>query len=199
MKTIRRLYFYAVAFISFEVVLWGLIGLIRSIVNPALITNSAQTLAQALSLILVGVPIFLIHWLWAQRASAREEDEKNATLRAVFLYGALLATLIPVVQNLIALINRTFLGAVRISYERALVGGTQSWPDNLIAIVLNLLLASYFWSILRADWSTLTDAENFKDIRRLYRFLWVLYGLLMVIFGAQQILHYIFYIPTSAI
>ena len=199
MKTIRRLYFYAVAFISFEVVLWGLIGLIRSIVNPDLITNSAQTLAQALSLILVGVPIFLIHWLWTQRASAREEDEKNATLRAVFLYGALLATLIPVVQNLIALINRTFLGAVRISYERALVGGTQSWPDNLIAIVLNLLLASYFWSILRADWSTLTDAENFKDIRRLYRFLWVLYGLLMVIFGAQQILHYIFYIPTGAI
>ena len=199
MKTIRRLYFYAVAFISFEVVLWGLIGLIRSIVNPDLITNSAQTLAQALSLILVGVPIFLIHWLWAQRASAREEDEKNSTLRAVFLYGALLATLIPVVQNLIALINRTFLGAVRISYERALVGGTQSWPDNLIAIVLNLLLASYFWSILRADWSTLTDAENFKDIRRLYRFLWVLYGLLMVIFGAQQILHYIFYIPTGAI
>ncbi|NOT04951.1 MAG: hypothetical protein HOP27_10175 [Anaerolineales bacterium] len=199
MKTIRRLYFYAVAFISFEVVLWGLIGLIRSIVNPDLITNSAQTLAQALSLILVGVPIFLIHWLWAQRASAREEDEKNATLRAVFLYGALFATLIPVVQNLIALINRTFLGAVRISYERALVGGTQSWPDNLIAIALNLLLASYFWSILRADWSTLTDAENFKDIRRLYRFLWVLYGLLMVIFGAQQILHYIFYIPTGVI
>ena len=121
------------------------------------------------------------------------------SLRAVFLYGALLATLIPVVQNLIALINRTFLGAVRISYERALVGGTQSWPDNLIAIVLNLLLASYFWSILRADWSTLTDAENFKDIRRLYRFLWVLYGLLMVIFGAQQILRYIFYIPTGVI
>ncbi len=199
MKTIRRLYFYAVAFISFEVVLWGLIGLIRSIVNPDLITNNAQALAQALSLILVGVPIFLIHWLWAQRASAREEEEKNATLRAVFLYGALFATLIPVVQNLIALINRTFLGAVRISYERALVGGTQSWPDNLIAIMLNLLLASYFWSILRTDWSTLTDAENFKDIRRLYRFLWVLYGLLMVIYGAQQILHYIFYIPTGVI
>ncbi|MBK8418233.1 DUF5671 domain-containing protein [Candidatus Villigracilis saccharophilus] len=199
MKTIRRLYFYAVAFISFEVVLWGLIGLIRSIINPDLVTNNAQALAQALSLILVGVPIFLIHWLWAQRTSAREEEEKNATLRAVFLYGALLATLIPVVQNLLALINRAFLGVVRISYERALLGGTQSWPDNLIAITLNLLLAAYFWSILRADWSTLTDTENFKDIRRLYRFLWVLYGLLMVIFGAQQILRYIFYIPTGVI
>ena len=33
MKTVRRLYFYAVAFISLEIVLWGLIGLLRSIVD----------------------------------------------------------------------------------------------------------------------------------------------------------------------
>ena len=31
MKSIRRLYFYLVAFISIEVVLWGLVGLLRSI------------------------------------------------------------------------------------------------------------------------------------------------------------------------
>ncbi len=199
MKTVRRLYFYAIAFISFEVVLWGLIGLIRSIVNPDLITDNAQALATALSLILVGVPIFLIHWLWAQRVSAREEEEKTATLRAVFLYGALFATLLPAVQNLLALINRTFIGVARISYERALIGGTQSWPDNLIAIILNLLLASYFWSILRAEWPNLPETENFKDIRRVYRYLWMLYGLLMIVFGAQQILRFILYIPTDLI
>ncbi len=33
MKTVRRLYFYAVALISIEVVLWGLINLLRSIVS----------------------------------------------------------------------------------------------------------------------------------------------------------------------
>lgn len=199
MKTVRRLYFYAIAFISFEVVLWGLIGLIRSIVNPDRITDNAEALATALSLILVGVPIFLIHWLWAQRVSAREEEEKTATLRAVFLYGALFATLLPAVQNLLALINRTFIGVAKISYERALIGGTQSWPDNLIAILLNLLLAAYFWSILRAEWPTLPETENFKDIRRIYRYLWMLYGLLMIIFGAQQILRFILYIPTDLI
>ena len=199
MKTVRRLYFYAVALISFEVVLWGLVGLIRSIVNPNLITDNAQALATALSLILVGIPFFLIHWLWAQRVSARDEEEKTATVRAVFLYGALFATLLPAVQNLLALINRTFIGAARISYERALVGGTQSWPDNLIAIILNLLMAAYFWSILRAEWPTLPDVENFKDIRRVYRYLWMLYGLLMVVFGTQQILQFILQIPTDLI
>ncbi|MFN3492284.1 MAG: DUF5671 domain-containing protein, partial [Anaerolineales bacterium] len=70
MKTIRRLYFYAVAFISIEVVLWGIIGLLRSIFNNNEITSGATSLAQALSLILVGAPIFLVHWLWAQNVSA---------------------------------------------------------------------------------------------------------------------------------
>ena len=76
--------------------------------------NSASTLAQALSLILVGVPIFLVHWLWAQRVSAKDDEEKTASIRAIFLYGILLGTLIPAVQNLLALIDRTFLAAANL-------------------------------------------------------------------------------------
>ena len=89
MKSIRRLYFYLVAFISIEVVLWGLVGLLRSIVDRT-IAGGADALARALALILVGVPIFLVHWLWAQRAAARDEEERTATLRAVFFYAILL-------------------------------------------------------------------------------------------------------------
>src|SRR5688572_969724 len=111
MKSIRRLYFYLVAFISIEVVVWGLIGLLRSVVDDT-VSGGADALAQALALILVGVPIFLIHWLWAQRASARDSEEKSATLRAVFLYGILLGTLIPVVQNLLSFIDRSLIQAM---------------------------------------------------------------------------------------
>ena len=39
MKTIRRLYFYAVAFISVEVVMWGIISLLRSIFSANKIVN----------------------------------------------------------------------------------------------------------------------------------------------------------------
>src|SRR5574342_660159 len=101
MKSIRRLYFYLVAIISIEVVLWGTISLLRSIVDKT-ISGGADALARALALILVGLPIFLIHWLWAQRVSAREEEEKTASLRALFLYAILLGTLVPVVQNLLS-------------------------------------------------------------------------------------------------
>ncbi|MBL8101601.1 MAG: hypothetical protein JNM02_03650 [Anaerolineales bacterium] len=192
MKTIRRLYFYAVAAISVEVVLWGIITLLRSIFNTNKIVDGSSTLAQALSLILVGLPIFLIHWLWAQRVSAKDDEEKTAGVRAIFLYGILLGTLIPAVQNLLALIDRTFLSAANLYTYRAIVGGSQTWLDNLIAIVINLLLAAYFWNILKEEWRTLPETESFAEIRRLYRFIWMLYGLLMVVFGAQQALDYAF-------
>jgi len=198
MKSIRRLYFYLVAFISIEVVVWGLILLLRSIVDDK-VSGGPRELAQALALILVGMPIFLFHWLWAQRASAREQEEKSATLRAVFFYAILLSTLIPVVQNLLAFINRSFLGAARLDSYRAFLGGSQTLADNFIAILMNAIVAAYFWNTLRGEWATLTEKENFSEVRRLYRYIWMLYGLLMTVFGAQQILRFLFYIPGDVL
>ena len=196
MKTIRRLYFYAVAFISLEVILWGMISLVRSFLGNR-IENGIQTLSQALSLILVGVPIFLFHWILAQRFSANDDEEKTATVRAVFLYGILLATLIPVIQNFIALLDRIFLTAAKLQVDRAIIGGSQTWVDNLIAIPINLIIAAYFWNVLRVEWHSLPETENFSEVRRLYRFVWVFYGLIMVIFGTQQTVSFIFSLPTK--
>ena len=196
MRTIRRLYFYIVALISLEVVLWGVIGLLRSIFSSRLV-NTADALAQALALVLVGLPIFLFHWLWSQRAAMKDDEERSASLRAIFFYAVLLGTLIPVVQNLLALISRLLLGVTKISYSRALMGGYQTWQDNLIAIIINSVVAYYFWVSLKDAWSSLdNECDTFSDVRRLYRYLWLLYSLLMTIFGVQQILRYILYLPV---
>ncbi len=196
MKTIRRLYFYAVAFISLEVILWGMISLVRSFFGNR-IENGVQTLAQALSLILVGVPIFLFHWILTQRFSAKDDEEKTASIRAVFLYGILLATFIPVVQNFVALLDRIFLSVANLQTDRAIIGASQTWVDNLIAIPINLIIAAYFWNVLCVEWRSLPETQNFSEIRRLYRFVWVLYGLIMVIFGTQQTVMFIFSLPTQ--
>ena len=195
MKSIRRLYFYLVALIAIEIVVWGLIGLLRSIVDQT-VSGGADALALALAYIFVGVPIFLVHWLWAQRISAREEEEKEATLRAVFLYAILIGTLIPVIQNFLAFIDRSFVQVVGLGVGRAFISfRNQTLADNLIAIVMNLIVAGYFWNVLRGEWGTLKEKENFTEVRRLYRYIWMLYGLLMTVFGAQQILRFLIYIP----
>jgi hypothetical protein len=200
-KSIRRLYFYLVALISIEIVLWGLVSLLRSIVDQT-ISGGADTLAQALALILVGVPIFLIHWLWAQRAAARDEEEKTAAIRAAFFYAILLGTLIPVAQNLLSFIDRSLVQVTGLGTERAFPAfGQQTLADNLIAIIMNGVVAAYFWNILRIEWGTLSDKdkENFTEVRRLHRYIWTLYGLLLTVFGAQQILRFLLYIPGDVL
>jgi hypothetical protein len=203
MRTIRRLYFYAVALISLEVVLWGLIILLRSILAEKVISPGAELLAQALALILVGVPIFALHWLWCQRAAAHDEEERSAMLRAIFLYAALLAALIPVVQNTLALFDQLLVSGAGLEVSRAVLGAGQSWKDNLIAMLFNGVAALYFLRVARADGQRLSapdgaaSAENFAGPRRLYRYIWVLYGLLLMVFGLQQVLSFLLYAPST--
>ena len=191
MITIRRIYLYAVTFVSLLVVLWGVIGLVRSIFAGAEVGGGVSRLAGALSLILVGVPVFLIHWTLAQRYALKDVEERSARLRAFFLYGSLLALLVPAVQNILALLNRAFLSALGQPAFRAMLGGGQSLSDNLVAIFLNLAVAAYFYTVLLADWRSSPLGEGYPDTRRLYRYLWMLYGLAMVVFGIQQVLGYL--------
>lgn len=186
MRTVRRLYLYLVAFLSLETVLWGLIGLAREALDATTLGGGVQRLATALALLFVGVPVFGIHWNLAQNLARREEEERSASTRALFLYGILLATLIPCVQNLLALFTRALLYLVDLPASIAWIGGRQTWGDNLIALLLNALTAGCFWLILRADWSRLTQVQSFADVRRLYRYVWLFYGLLLLILGVQQ-------------
>jgi Domain of unknown function (DUF5671) len=197
MQTIRRLYLYAVTIVSVEVVTWGAIGLLRSILAGEEIGGSVSRLAGALSLILVGVPVFLIHWLMAQRNALNDPDERSNRLRAIFLYGVLLVTLIPAVQNALSLLDRIILQALGQPSYRAMLGGSQSLSDNLVAIVVNLGVAAYFFWVLRADWRAYPMGDDFPETRRLYRYIWLVYGLVMVVLGSQQALAYLLVFWTA--
>lgn len=199
MRTIRRIYFYVVALISLEVVLWGMISLARSFICPGdlLCGGSDSALALGLALVMVGVPFFAFHWLMAQRFTRQEMDERASGIRAAFLYGVLLGTLIPVVQNILALVNRPVLTSLRMESSRALIGSTQTWSDNLIAIVMNLLVAAYFLYILRNDWKVIQPREAFANLRRIYRWFWALYGLALTVIGLEQLLRFLLFIDTG--
>lgn len=188
MQTLRRLYIYAVAFVSLEVVLWGAIGLARSFVVPRSVGGENQ-LAEAVSLILVGIPVFLLHWWWfAQRTALRLPGERSALLRAIFLYGVLLATLIPVVNNALSLIDRLMAGLFGLDVNLAPLGGMQTLSDNLIAIVFNAIAAGYFYFVLRQDWKVGPLGDDYAEIRRLFRYIWMVYGLVIAGIGFQRTL-----------
>jgi len=191
MKTIRRLYLYSVAFISLMVITWGLIGLARSAFAGNRVGDDVSQLAGALALIFVGIPVFLLHWWLAQRSASNDDDERYSYIRAVFLYGILLATLIPVTQNLMAMINQILFSLFDLGRASGIFGD-QTWIDNLIAIGMNTLIAVYIFSILRKDWATEPFGHAFVETRRLYRYIWMLYGLVLMVAGLILLLLFIF-------
>src|SRR5512146_1434917 len=126
MRTVRRLYVYGVAFISLEIVIWGAIGLGRSIFcQGRSLCGAGANLTQGLAAILVGIPFFLVHWGLAQRSARREEEERASGVRALFLYGLLLATLIPIVQNIIALLDHLALQLAGLTANQAMFSPNQ--------------------------------------------------------------------------
>ncbi len=186
MKTIRRLYLYGVALTSLETVLWGIVSLARSAISGTQVRGDTELLAGALSFILVGLPVFFLHWWLAQRGAAQEAEERFAGTRAIFLYATLLATLIPALQNTLALVDRAILSALGQETAAALVGADQTAVDNGIAIAVNLAVGAYFFYILKKDWDAAPEGDAYAQVRRVYRFIWVIYALGLAVFGAQQ-------------
>ena len=198
MQTIRRLYVYAVCLVSLEVVLWGTIGLLRSLfAGQEIGGGSVNQLAGALALILVGTPVFILHWLWAQRSIKSDPDERSSRVRAIFLYLALLVTLVPVTQNLLSLVDHLLLRLLGLSATRAMLGGSQSWSDNLVAILANAIAAGYFYWVVQTDWRAGVTGDTFAETRRLYRYIWLVYAALMAVFGLQQLLQFILLIGET--
>lgn len=191
MRTVRRIYFYAVTLVSLEIALWGVVSLARNILSPAYRPQDSDLLASGLALVLVGLPIFLLHWWLAQRDAARDEDERASRVRGVFLYAVLLATLIPVVQSVLAVVNRVLLDLLGEFPTQAIFGGQQTTVDNLISIVVNAVVFVYFLRELRADWRANLPGSTLAEERRLYRTIWVIYGLLLLTAGVRMMLLYV--------
>lgn len=140
---------------------------------------------------MVGLPVFLLHWWLVQRGASKDFVERSVTCRAVFLHGVLAVTLVPVVQNTLTLANRLLLVAFELDPWLAITGGEQSLSDNLIAVVVNALVALYFFLVLRDYWHQPLKGEIFPEVRRLYRYLWIVYSLAFVVGGSQQTLQFI--------
>lgn len=198
LPNIRRLYFYIITLVSLETVLWGGISAARLLLAGEVFGGSASRLAGVLSLALIGAPLFLLHWFLVQRRLRQDPEERSTGLWALFLYLTLLLTLVPVVQNVLALVDRLWLGIFHIATRRALLGGEQTTAGNLAAIALNGLAAFYFFRVLRSAWQPAPLGNDFGRVRWRYRYIWLVYSLALALLGAQQTLEAFLRYPAQS-
>ena len=66
MTTVRRWYVYLVSAISLQAVTWAVIALLRNLLLSRL-DPEPTAIAFQISVIVIGLPIFVAHWQWGQR------------------------------------------------------------------------------------------------------------------------------------
>lgn len=189
---VRRLYFYGMALISFIAVFIAIDNLVKVLddiwlgggVDSALFvidTYTRDAIAGNGGVLLVGTPIFLIHWGAIQRR--REPEELRSGMRKFFLYAATVVAVIYTTYNAYDLLQGITQLAVGVPLDQSLIWPT-GWLHDLLMFVIGLSIQIYW--LRRAD----QDGDLGQEVgiagtwRRLFQTAAGLFGLWLVIMGS---------------
>lgn len=170
MSNVRRGYIYLACIASLEAVTWAVISLLRNLLAPGQYTSLESTALQ-IAAIIVSLPIFLVHWLWAQRLAGRDPEERGATLRRLYLYGAMATFLSPFVANTFDLLDsllRLAFGLRPDSYRYLGLSQVALVVQHLAAMVVLALLWAYHRRVAAADAREIPETGGAATVRRLY-------------------------------
>lgn len=189
MSVVRRLYFYGVAFASLVMLAVGLSGL-GGVVVDALTTRSSwdgsavsglrPAVTQNAAYVLVGLPVWLLHWRLAERAAGRDAEERAAALRRLYLYAVLLAFALRWAWS-----AHDLLEAAGRSILLAEFGGA---PRDLLRPLPWLIVAAALWAYhdrtVVVDRLLVGESGAAASLRRWYVYGLALGGLLLLLAGA---------------
>ncbi len=117
--TVRRIYYYLMAAVGLALMWVGLVELLHALLDALLTGMDSpgdiwhEPLANGLSLLAVGAPIWALHWRSVQhvagQASAAGSAERDALMRKIYLYGVALIGALIILFQLAQVIYRLLL------------------------------------------------------------------------------------------
>ena len=94
MTTTKRLYFYGVSFAALLVTAFGvalLLGdLLDVVLGRNLLSGERVQISIGIAMVIVGGPLWLIHWGLARRQLEAHPEEAESSLRKLYAYAVLL-------------------------------------------------------------------------------------------------------------
>ncbi|HEU5316814.1 MAG TPA: DUF5671 domain-containing protein [Chloroflexota bacterium] len=180
MIAVRRLYLYLVAFVGLHVAAWGAAELGRALVDalyPLGAVGGAglrRSVALNAAWLLVGVPVWLLHWGLAARTSRRDPRERAATLRRLYLYAVMAVAIVAIAasgQNALEAALRALLDESR----GAVVNTGRQIASQLPWLVVGAILWLYHRGVAASDRVAVGEAGGGATLRR-----WYVYGVAFV-------------------
>jgi hypothetical protein len=191
MNAIRRWYIFLVCAVSLNVVAWAVIALARNLLVAG-VPRNALGVAFEIAVVIIGLPLFLVHWLWAQRLARGDPAERGAALRHFYLYAMQAGFLGPILANAFGLLS-TLLGALglgrRVPY--GFTSAANAMSAALVAIVALAALWVYHQRLTAAG--SAADPESAGPMQRLYRFGFAVTGYTMVALATIHLLRWLLF------
>jgi hypothetical protein len=145
--------------------------------------NAPETaLALEIAVIVISLPIYIIHWFWARRTTAREPDELSSIPRRLYLYGMMAAFMAPLIFSVYGLVRSllflAFDESPKFLFTPRLDPGEQAL-FFLIALVVLTLMWAYHWWLKKGDDQIEKESDVSVIFRQLYTYLFCATGLVM--------------------
>jgi hypothetical protein len=191
MGSVKWWYVYLVSAITLNAVAWAVISLIRELTIRQLETP-VEALALMIAVIVVGLPIYLVHWLWAQRSAANNPEDRAALPRMLYLFIIAAVFLAPLIVSafgvLKALLHLAF-GVSPVGYW--VRPPSQSLWFHFTAVVILTLLWFYHWRIRTGDLKVVPQTDASTIVRHLYIYAFAGAGLVLTAMGAGNLIQWI--------
>ncbi len=178
MMVVRRWYLFVSATIGLQGFTWSFIWLLYGVFVTS--GRLIETTALQLATLIVCLPLWLGHWWWAERLAGRDLEERGSTIRQLYLYGNLVAFLLPLIGSMIDLLSVS----LRLLINRPPADPVaQFWYGTIASCTLGVLFA-YHGLVARHDAARGHLVNSGAFIRRLYLFVAAGVGLLVYAGGA---------------
>ncbi|MGE5264963.1 MAG: DUF5671 domain-containing protein [Acidobacteriota bacterium] len=193
METIRRIYILLVCTVTLLTLTVETTALLWD-VNPLGPRAPVFTIAFEIAALVVALPLFLVHWLWAQRL-AWAEEERGDILRRVYLYamlGVFVFAFTSQVLNLVTALASLALNTPPPTGARVVPLG-KTLVDPVIAMVVLALLGLYHYRTIQRDARIVPETGGAATVHRLYALAFSATGLGMAVFSFVQLLRWVLF------
>jgi hypothetical protein len=194
MGKVRVWYVYLVSAITLQALTWAAINLLRSLIIPG-VDAPVAAIAFQISVVVVALPLFLVHRLWAQRSAARDPEERASLARLLYLYIMMTAFLAPLINNAFGFVRALLhlvldVAPTGFAWQTVLPPSQSVWYNLAPMIVLGLLWF-YHRRVRKGDEQAVPKTEAAAVVHQLYLYLFAAIGLGMSIVATVNLLEWL--------
>ena len=184
---VRRLYFYAAAFIGLQMLAAGARDLLGALLDRLLAPQAlgpadqmVLRLSAGAALLLIGLPLWAFHWWVVQRGAARTE-ERRSSLRRLYAYLVLVVAVFVVLFGV-----RDLLDALLSGEQLSLVGSRLA--AAIATLVVYVPIGVYHWRVVGGDRQEVEQTGGPATLRRWYMVIVQAVSLAIAAFAAVDML-----------